>query len=296
MKKLEGVVPPMVTPFARDGSVDEYSVTKLVQFLSRHVHGLFICGSYGNGPLMNVEEKKSVIDVVAKHIPARIQLVVHVGATNVRDAVELARYAEGAGAAKVSSVVPYYFHHTHESIKLYFQRLVGAVRIPVYAYNNPKFTGVAMDVPLVQELADLGVAGIKDSSFDIMTLANCVRKIKNPDFDVVLGTEAMFLYAATLGVRAFIPGLGNAFPELCVELYEAATTFAMERARTLQARVNELRDIMYMAKSTVVAVYALLKIRGVCDASPREPFIALSDRELALMREKLLAAGFLAQA
>jgi dihydrodipicolinate synthase/N-acetylneuraminate lyase len=293
MKKLEGVVPPMVTPFASDGSLDEYNLTKLVHFLSEHVHGLFVCGSYGNGPLMNVEEKKQVIDVVAKNLPATVQLVVHVGATNVRDAVELARYAEQAGAAKVSSVLPYYFHHTKESIALYFERLVKAVKIPVYAYNNPKFTGVAMDVPLVQELADLGVAGIKDSSFDIMVLASFVRKIKNPDFDVVLGTEAMFLYAAMLGVRAFIPGLGNAFPEICVDLYDAATKFEIARAQALQTRVNDLRDIMYLAKSTVVAVYALLKIRGVCEAYPREPFVALGDREVAEMREQLLKAGFL---
>jgi len=143
MKKLEGVVPPMVTPFTADGCLDEVNLTKLVTFLSAHVHGLFICGSYGNGPLMNVDEKKRVIDVVARNIPPKIQLVVHVGATNVRDAVELARYAEGAGARTLSSVVPYYFHHTRESIKLYFERLVQAVKIPVYAYNNPKFTGVA---------------------------------------------------------------------------------------------------------------------------------------------------------
>jgi len=292
MKKLEGVVPPMVTPFASDGNLDEYNLTTLVHFLSEHVQGLFICGSYGNGPLMTVAEKKRVIDIVAKNIPPTIQLVVHVGATNVRDAVELARYAEGAGAAKVSSVVPYYFHHTRESIKLYFDRLVKAVKIPVYTYNNPKFTGIAVDVSLLQELADLGVAGVKDSSFDIMTLANFARQIKNPDFDVVLGTEAMFLYAATIGVRAFIPGLGNAFPELCGELYEAATKFEMERARTLQMRVNELRDIMYLAKSTVVAVYALLKIRGVCEAYPREPFIALGEKETAAMRQQLVRAGF----
>jgi dihydrodipicolinate synthase/N-acetylneuraminate lyase len=293
MKRLEGVIPPMVTPFASDGSLDEYNLTKLVHFLSEHVHGLFICGSYGNGPLMSIAEKKRVIDVVAKNISAKVQLVAHVGATNVRDAAELARHAEGEGVAKVSSVVPYYFHHTRESIKLYFDRLVKAVKIPVYAYNNPKFTGVAIDVPLLQELADLGVAGVKDSSFDIMTLASFARRIRNPGFDVVLGTEAMFLYAATIGVRAFIPGLGNAFPELCVDLYEAATRFEMEQARTLQMRVNELRDIMYMAKSTVVAVYALLKIRGVCEAYPREPFIALSEKETAAMRQQLVKAGFI---
>ncbi len=293
MQKLIGVVPPMVTPFTRAGDVDERNLAALVEFLCQHVHGLFICGSYGNGPLMSVDEKKQVMDVVIHHRRAGVQVVVHVGTTNVRDSVTLARYAESVGADKVSSVVPYYFHHTAESIKLYFERLVQAVRIPVYAYNNPKFTGVSLDVPLVQALADLGVAGIKDSSFDIMILANFLRKIRAENFDVVLGTEAMFLSAAALGVQAYIPGLGNAFPEICVDLYEAARRMQPERARELQRQVNELRDIMYMAKSTVVAVYALLQIRGVCDAYPREPFIALPPAEIAAMREALVKGSFL---
>ena len=293
MERLNGVIPPMVTPFQQDGRIDELNLAKLVQFLTERVHGLFICGSYGNGPLMNVEEKKRVVDVVAKHIRKETQLVVHVGSTNVRDSVELAKYAEGAGAQRVASVPPYYFHHTRESIKLFFDRLVHAVRIPVYVYNNPKFTGVALDVPLVQELADIGVAGIKDSSFDIMLLANFVRGIKRPDFDVVLGTEAMFLYAAAIGVKAFIPGLGNAFPEICVDLHKAAMNREADRALELQWKVNALRDVMYLAKSTVVAVYALLKIRGVCEAYPREPFIPLSDAEVAHMKNELVKAGFL---
>jgi len=292
MERLRGVIPPMVTPFREDGSIDESNLARLVQFLTDKVHGLFICGSYGNGPLMNLEEKRLVVDTVIKHARPQTQIIVHVGSTNVRDSVELARYAEGAGAHRVASVVPYYFHHTRDSIKLFFERLVRAVRIPVYVYNNPKFTGVSLDVPLVQELADLGVAGIKDSSFDIMVLANFVRRIQRPEFDVVLGTEAMFLYAAAIGVRAFIPGLGNAFPEICVDLYDAAIKREAERALELQWRVNALRDVMYLAKSTVVAVYALLKIRGICDAWPREPFIPLSDRETARLRDALIEAGF----
>jgi dihydrodipicolinate synthase/N-acetylneuraminate lyase len=137
------------------------------------------------------------------------------------------------------------------------------------------------------------VAGIKDSSFDIMILANFLRKIRADAFDVVLGTEAMFLSAAALGVQAYIPGLGNAFPEICVDLYAAATRMELERARELQRQVNELRDIMYMANSTVVAVYALLQIRGVCEAYPREPFIALPAAEVAAMRDALVKGGFL---
>ena len=125
-----------------------------------------------------------------------------------------------------------------------------------------------------------------------MVLANFMRQIRKDGFDVVLGTEAMLLPAVTMGVQAFIPGLGNAFPDIfCAELFDAAHALDIPRARSLQRRVNQLRDIMYLAKSTVVAVYALLKIRGICEAYPREPFIPLGEAESAAMRARLVEIG-----
>lgn len=293
MEKAFGVIPPMVTPFKEDGSLDEKNLQKIVEFLCDHVHGLFICGSYGNGPLMNVEERNRVAEIVANHLNSNIQFIVHVGTTNVRDSVDLAKHAESLGAIKVASVPPYYFHHNKDNVKRFYERLVNAVDIPVYVYNNPRFAGYNIDVDFLNELADIGIAGVKDSSFDIMYLADCIRKIKKEGFDVVLGTEAMFLSAAALGAKAFIPGLGNAWPELCVELFEAAIHHRIEEGRRIQTKVNKIRDIMYLAKSTVVAVYAMLELRGICKIYPREPFISLSDKEKGLIRVELEKAGLL---
>lgn len=293
MKRLQGQIPPMVTPFDRGGNICEASVATLVQFLNTKVQGLFVCGSYGCGPLMNVEERKSLVEMVSKHISPDLQFVVHVGTTNVRDSVELARHAQDHGVHRVASVVPFYFHHNQENIKRFFERLVGAVDIPVYFYNNPKLTGFSADIDFARELRDLGVAGIKDSSFDIVAFERFERELGSSGFDVVLGTEAMFLSAAVLGARAFIPGLGNAFPEVCNDLHEAAISGNLEEARRAQSRVNALRDIMYLAKSTVVAVYSFLKIRNVCEAYPREPFLPLGDTELAKMTSELKELGAL---
>jgi len=290
MKKAYGVIPPMVTPFKSDGSLDELNLKKLVEFLSDKVHGLFICGSYGSGPLMNVEERKRVAEIVSKNIKSNTQFIVHVGSTNVRDSVELAKHAESVGAEKISSVVPYYYHHNKDSIKLFFERLVNAVNIPVYVYNNPKFTGTEIDIDFLQELADIGVRGVKDSSFDILLHADYIRKINREDFDVVLGTEAMFLPASALGTKAFIPGLGNVFPEICVELFNAAVNNEIEKAREIQFKVNKLRDIMHLAPSTVVAVYTMLRLRGVIDeVYPREPFKVLSDKKAKIIKQELQA-------
>jgi len=293
MEKAFGAIPPIVTPFKEDGSLDEGNLGKLVEFLCDHIHGLFVCGSYGSGPLMNVEERKRVAEIVAKHRKDRTQFIVHVGTTNVRDSVELAKHAEGVGAHKVAAVGPYYYHHNRDSLRCFYERIVQAVTIPVYMYYNPKLSGYTIEADFLDELAQLGISGIKDSSFDMMFHADCIRKVRKDDFDVVVGTEAMFLSASTLGTRAFIPGMGNAWPEICAELYEAVAENRMEEAREIQRRVNRVRDIMYLAKSTVVAVYAMLDLRGICTVYPREPFVPLPDDEKAILRAELEKAGLL---
>ena len=59
--KMHGVIPPMITPFTKEGAVDEAQLRTLLRFLQDKVHGVFVCGSYGSGPLMSVAEKKRVI-------------------------------------------------------------------------------------------------------------------------------------------------------------------------------------------------------------------------------------------
>jgi 2-dehydro-3-deoxygalactonokinase len=156
-------------------------------------------------------------------------------------------------------------------VEFFYRSLVDAVGIPVYVYNNPRAVGYGVSPDLVRKLAGLGVRGIKDSSFDILVLANFLRKVKGPAFDVVLGTEAMFTAASALGIQAFIPGLGNAFPELCRALYDAAQAGDYAKARGVQETVDAVRDVMYEAGSSLVAVLAMLEIRGVCRALPRPP-------------------------
>jgi len=292
MKKMYGVVPPLVTAFKENGEIDRDAQRIIVSFLKEQVHGLFVCGSYGSGPLMNVEERKKVFEITAKEVDGRIPVIAHVGTTNLRDSIALAQHAEKFGADRIASVPPYYYHHTEESIIHFYSELVKSVKIPVYIYNNPKTVGYGVDEKLILKLAEVGVKGVKDSSFDIMMLANYLRKTPE-DFDVVPGTEAMWLSAAALGARAFIPGLGNAFPEICVELFEAGINGDLKRCREIQKKVNSLRDVMYSAGSTIVAVYTMLEFRGVVKAYPRSPFIQMGADRKNQFKEKLIELGVL---
>lgn len=295
MFKMKGVVPPMITPFDQYGEVDLKSLDILLDFLSENVNGVFITGSYGCGALMSVDERKKLTEAVVNKVKGKIDVVVMTGTTNNKDTVELTKHAEKTGADAVSAVGPYYFHHNADSVCYFYEDMVKAVSedFRIYVYNNPKFQGYPMDLKLIQRLKDLGVKGIKDATFDILLHATYLRLFKDDSFDIALGTEAMWLPARSLGCEAFIPGLGNVFPEICQKMYQEGMANDNEACRKTQFKVNKLRDVMYLAKSTQLAVYSMLEIRGIIKAYPRAPFIPASQEEKENIKVSLQEMGMI---
>jgi len=295
MFQMKGSVPPMITPFSRDGEVDYMGLESLVDFLKDRVDGLFINGSYGSGALMTVEERKKVAEVTLRSVAGRIPVIVHTGSTNNRDTVELSRHARAAGAQAVSAVGPYYFKHNDDSICYFFEDILKSVGpdFPVYVYNNPQFQGYPMGLPLLRRLKHMGVRGMKDATFDILLHATYQRTLKDEAFDVVLGTEAMWLSARALGCEGFVPGLANAFPEIVHRMCREGLANDFEACRGTQFEVNRMREVMYLAQSTQLAIYAMLEIRGVLTAYPRAPFMPAGESEKKSIREELVKLGAL---
>jgi len=289
MFKMKGVVPPMITPFLENGDVDYDGLVTLVNFLKKHVQGLFITGSYGSTALLQNDERKKIAEVTIKAVDGAIPVIVHVGTADSRSSADLASHAGSIGAAAVSAVGPFYYKHNADSICEFYRCIVKAAGdMPVYVYNNTKFQGYEMDMKLMRRLkAETGVRGVKDATFDIMIHAEYIRKLKDDTFDVVSGTEAMWLQSCVLGSEAFIPGLGNAFPELCRKMWEQGMEKNYEECRKTQFLVNDIRDIMYLAKSTQLAVYAMLEARGILKCYPRSPFLPASQEEKTSIAESL---------
>lgn len=291
MFKMKGVVPPMITPFDKEGNLDEAGLRKLVAFLKDNVDGLFITGSYGAGALMNLEERKRVAEITTEVVDGKIPVITMVGTTNNRDSIELAKHSEAVGAKAVAAVGPYYFKHNKESLINFYKELIDAVNIPVYLYNNPGFQGYEIDNELIGELKKVGLAGVKDATFNILQHATYHRVFKDDKFDVALGTEAMWLSARALGCEAFIPGLANAFPEICQKMYKEGMNGDFEACKETQFVVNKMRDIMYLAKSTQLAIYAMLEIRGIVKCYPRAPFLPATQDEKEAIRKALEDLG-----
>ena len=294
MFRLKGVIPPMITPFKENGELDEYNLQKLVEYLSGKVDGLFICGSYGCGPLMSLEERKRVAEIVKKYASPETMVVVHTGTTNARDTIELSLHARDIGCDAASAVGPYYYKYKDMDLIGYYTEILKATKdFPFYAYHNPGFQGYETSLEVFRALKEEGMSGIKDATFDIMHYATYQRELADENFDIALGTEAMWISAHALGCEAYIPGIGNVYPELCRNMYELSMAGRADEALRQQFDINKLRTIMYRTRSTQLAIYAIAELRGIMTAYPRSPFIPATTTEKANIAEGLKELGIL---
>jgi dihydrodipicolinate synthase/N-acetylneuraminate lyase len=293
MKKLRGVIPPMITPFDEAGNLDEKSLQKLVEYLSDKVDGLFICGSYGCGALMSVEERKRVAEIVKKTAKPGTTIVVMTGTTTTKDTIELTQHAADIGCDAAAAVGPYYFKYQDDSLIKFYSDVMKATNhaIPFYAYHNPGFQGYETSMNVMRALKSEGLAGIKDATFDIMKYALYARELMDDDFDVALGTEAFWVPAHALGCQAYIPGIGNVLPELCEKMWHESMDGQADEALQTQFVINKIRTILYLARSTQLAIYAIADIRGIVKAYPRAPFIPATDAEKAAIDRSLRELG-----
>lgn len=294
MFKLKGVIPPMITPFKENGELDEQGLRQLVEFLNGKVDGLFICGSYGCGPLMSLAERKRVAEIVKETATPETIIIVHTGCASTWETIELTLHAKEIGCHAAAAVAPYYFKHNDKNLLNHYTQILEAVKdFPFYIYHNPGFSGYELSDKVIKELKDKGLTGIKDATFNIMKHATYHREFVDENFDVALGTEAMWVSAHAVGCEAFIPGIGNVFPDLCRKMYRQSMDGDQDAALKTQFQINRLRDIMYIADSTQLAIYAMAEIRGIVKAYPRAPFVPANEEQKARIRNALIAEGLL---
>jgi len=289
--KFSGIIPPVITCFDKKGAIDEPAQRELIRYLSKHVNGFYPCGTYGSGPLMTIEERERVAEIVIEE-KGNAFVIVHVGAPTTREAVELARHAQAAGADAVGAIPPYYFSYTQEQLIGHYRQLIKAVDIPVFLYNNPGLSGNPITPASLKILADEGLAGVKDSAFDLVNFYNYLIAVKNPNFTFIVGTEAIAASALDAGASGVIAGLANCFPEFMSDFYQTWEKGDTKLTARRQLEVMEARNVLKLGQ-TLTMTYAVLRLRGFNPGYPRLPFTDISDELYAKIRKEYTSMGLL---
>jgi len=296
-KDFVGIIPPLLSSFTKEGEIYEKGIRELIRFSLPNVHGYYPIGTYGCGPLMAVDERKRVLEIILDEVNGRVPVVAHVGHPGTQPTVDLARHAKKAGAAGVGAIAPYYGPHLpDENLFQFFTALIDAVdeeEFPVFVYNNAHYSQNPISPKLLSRLAQYGLRGCKDSSFDIVNFFQYQNAVSAyPDFNLIVGTEAFFMGAFDAGATGMICGLGNAFPELLKKMFDVYQSGDREQAMELQRLVLKIRDI---AKSgpTVPILHEMLKMRGIDSGYSRSPLIEIDAATKEKVSTGLKALGLL---
>jgi len=269
-EKFKGIIPPLITCFTEDGKINERAQREFVRFQSKYVDGFYPCGTYGSGPLMTTDERKKVAKIVVEE-KGPCTVIVHIGAINTAQSVDLAQHAESIGADAVGAIPPFYYRYTKDQLLDHFRAIIKSVDIPVFLYNNPGLSGNPITPDMLAMLADEGLSGVKDSAFDLVNFYMYLLKVNKPDFKFIVGTEAIAAPALDAGAVGVISGLANVFPEFMASFYSTWKNQDPKKTGEHQLKVIKARAILKYGP-TLTMSYAVLRMRGMNPGYPRKPY------------------------
>jgi len=225
-------------------------------------------------------------------VGGKVPVIIHVGASNTAEAVDMAKHAESAGADAVASIPPWYYIYPEADLLDYFRALIKSVKIPFFVYNNPELSNNPLTPAMVKTLAAEGLAGYKDSKFDILNFYAFLEAVKDPKFIPIVGTEAIAAPAVEAGAKGIVSGLANVWPELMHEFWDILMTNDGRKSAQMQLKVNRARNIMKLGP-TLVVCYEALRMRGVNAGYPRRPYGPLPEEARAKIKAGFTEMGLL---
>lgn len=284
---MNGIAPPIVTPFDADGDIDTDSLRNLVEWLeARGVDFLVPCGSNSEAELMTADERARVVEIVADS--ATVPVVAGVGHPGYRETMQSIESAAQAGADSALVVTPFYYNHDQETLIDYYRSVADNAAIPIYLYSVPVFTDIRLEPETVGALAPHpNIAGIKDSHADLGEFARTLDRVDGEEFDVLVGSANVLGQALTLGGSGGILALTNLAPELTAHIAEVHETDPV-RAQSLTADAVELNTAI-TAEFGIPGLKYAMRQRGAPAGRARSPFRPIDDAAKSRLDELLTA-------
>ena len=290
-----GTYTALVTPFTKDGSVDEPRLRELVENqIKAGVDGLVPCGTTGESPTLNHEEHNHVIELVVKFAAKRCQVIAGTGSNSTDEAISLTRHAKQAGADASLQVSPYYNKPTQAGLYAHFRAIAEASDLPMVLYNIPGRCGVDIANETIARLRrDLPklVVGIKEATGNVDRVSQ-MRAMVDREFCILSGDDSLTLPMMSVGAVGVISVASNVVPREVTELSHAALKGDYERAGRIHARLFPLFKDLFI-ETNPVPVKAVLAMMGQMEEAYRLPLVAMADTNRAQLRKTLAALGVL---
>jgi 4-hydroxy-2-oxoglutarate aldolase len=271
---LKGIIPPLVTPFREDGTLDLRAFeANLERYAEHDLGGYLVLGSNGEAASLEEGEKLALISAARRGAGGRLVLA-GTGLESTAATIALTRKAADHGADAALVLTPSYYKSQMRSgaLKLHFEAVAEASPIPVLLYSVPAFTGLVLPEDLPASLAGHPrIAGLKESSGDIGLLGRILQSVP-PSFEVACGSAPVLYPALCLGAAAGILAVACCAPRATAAVYRAYAAGEHDAARRLQRAITPLATAV-TATWGVPGLKAAMDAAGFEGGSPRAPLL-----------------------
>ena len=284
---FSGSMVALVTPMHKDGSVDQESLAKLVEFhVENGTDAIVAVGTTGESATLNEKEHCQTIKQVVDMANNRIPVIAGTGANSTSEAIELTQCAMAAGADACLLVTPYYNKPTQEGLYQHFKKIAESVAIPQILYNVPGRTAVDMLPETVVRLAGIAnIVGIKEATGDLkrgkQIIDECGDKL-----DVYSGDDASAMELILLGAKGDISVTANVAPKAMHEMCAAALAGDRETATTINNKLLALHSKLFVESNPIPVKWALYDM-GLIPEGIRLPLTVLDAQYHDVIRDAI---------
>jgi 4-hydroxy-tetrahydrodipicolinate synthase len=284
----------MVTPFRKDGSLDESTLRSLVKRqVDEGINFLVPCGTTGENPTLTRQEHLRVVEITLEEVRGRVPVLAGAGGYNTVEVIELAKEIKALGADGILSVTPYYNKPTQEGLYQHYKAIASAAKLPMIVYSVQGRTGVNIEPATLKRLSEVDyIVGVKEASGNISQQANVVHQVP-PDFAVLSGDDSITIPLIALGGRGLISVVANEIPGEMTDLVQRALANDSAGAREVQHRYLPLMEINFV-ESNPIPVKAAMALMGLLEPVYRLPICPPNSANLAKIEKVLEALGLLA--
>jgi 4-hydroxy-tetrahydrodipicolinate synthase len=283
------LITAMITPFAKDGSIDWDGVARLATHLADHGHdAIAVNGTTGEAPTTKSSEKLEIIKVVKSTVGSRVKVLSGAGDNETSYTVEQAKRSADAGADGLLIVTPYYNKPPQTGIEAHFKAVASSTDLPIMMYDIPGRTGVEIESDTIVRLFELpNIVALKDAKGNLAATSDVIARCGIP---VYSGDDILNLPFLSIGAVGFVSVCGHTVGSELKEMLEV--WFAGDTARALEIHQKLIPVFKGTFKTQgAILTKAAMNLMGLPGGTTRLPLVDATPAQIATLREDLIAGG-----
>lgn len=290
---IQGSIVALITPFHEDGSVNYEKLRELINWhIDSGTDGILVLGTTAETPSLTVTEEDEIARISIEEANGRTPIIVGSGSNNTMIAMEQSIKYEKMGADALLVITPYYNKTNKSGMKNHFFTVADAVNIPIYVYNVPGRTGVAISYDALAEISQhRNIVGIKEASGD-MSFVTKISRLINDDFNVYSGNDDISVPLMSMGGMGIISVLANILPKETHDMAMAYINGDTKKAAEMQKYYLDFINALFI-ETNPIPIKEAMNLVGMDVGGYRMPLYPMENDTKATLIETMKAIDLL---